>query len=130
MAVNRKTLTPYAMLPNYRNYWKEAGFVEEMEGVEAALEREIVMVSNTFSPTGGFQIPHCLAAQQKFAMASRAWFDSGIKTPIVVPPLPTEDRWSLSRRSSAFLTREFESKPLGLTKHDILPMSETQGPRS
>ena len=64
MAVNRKTLTPYAMLPNYRNYWKEAGFVEEMEGVEAALEREIVMVSNTFSPTDGFQIPHCLAAQR------------------------------------------------------------------
>ena len=45
MAVNRKTLTPYAMLPNYRNYWKEAGFVEEMEGVEAALERETVTVS-------------------------------------------------------------------------------------
>ncbi|MDA1206731.1 MAG: LLM class flavin-dependent oxidoreductase, partial [Proteobacteria bacterium] len=36
-AVNRKTLTSYAMLPNYRNYWKAAGYVEEMEGVEAAL---------------------------------------------------------------------------------------------
>ena len=29
-AVNRKTLTHYALLPNYRNYWKEAGYVEEM----------------------------------------------------------------------------------------------------
>ena len=37
-AVNRKTLTGYAMLPNYRNYWKEAGYVEEMEGVEAAMQ--------------------------------------------------------------------------------------------
>ena len=33
-AVNRKTLSSYAMLPNYRNYWKEAGYQEEMEGIE------------------------------------------------------------------------------------------------
>ncbi|MCW5734029.1 MAG: LLM class flavin-dependent oxidoreductase [Enhydrobacter sp.] len=31
-AVNRRTLTRYAFLPNYRNYWKEAGYVEEMDG--------------------------------------------------------------------------------------------------
>ena len=31
-AVNRRTLTNYAFLPNYRNYWKEAGYVEEMDG--------------------------------------------------------------------------------------------------
>ena len=30
-AVNRRTLTRYTMLPNYRNYWKEAGYVEEMD---------------------------------------------------------------------------------------------------
>jgi alkanesulfonate monooxygenase SsuD/methylene tetrahydromethanopterin reductase-like flavin-dependent oxidoreductase (luciferase family) len=28
-AVNRKTLTSYAMLPNYRNYWKEAGYEKQ-----------------------------------------------------------------------------------------------------
>ena len=102
MAVNRKTLTPYAMLPNYRNYWKEAGFVEEMEGVEAALEQEIVMVSNTFSPTDGFQIPHCLAAQPKFAMALRHGLTQALKLRSSFPPLQTVDRWSHSRRSSAF----------------------------
>src|SRR4051812_22276500 len=37
-AVNRKTLTGYVSLPNYRNYWKEAGYVEEMEAIEAALD--------------------------------------------------------------------------------------------
>src|SRR5687768_3232434 len=37
-AVNRKTLTGYVSLPNYRNYWKAAGYVEEMEGIEKALE--------------------------------------------------------------------------------------------
>ena len=36
-AVNRKTLTHYALLANYRNYWKEAGYVEEMEAIEKAI---------------------------------------------------------------------------------------------
>ena len=36
-AVNRKTLTSYAFLPNYRNYWKQAGYEEEMTGVEQAI---------------------------------------------------------------------------------------------
>ena len=31
-AVNRRTLTNYGLLPNYRNYWKEAGYHEEMDG--------------------------------------------------------------------------------------------------
>jgi hypothetical protein len=35
--VNRRTLTNYAFLPNYRNYWKEAGYREEMDAVEAAI---------------------------------------------------------------------------------------------
>src|SRR5256714_9169942 len=37
-AVCRRTLTGYVTLPNYRNYWKAAGYVEEMEAVEKALE--------------------------------------------------------------------------------------------
>lgn len=36
-AVNRRTLTGYVSLPNYRNYWRDAGYVEEMDAVEAAL---------------------------------------------------------------------------------------------
>ena len=36
-AVNRKTLTGYVSLPNYRNYWKAAGYVAEMEAIEEAL---------------------------------------------------------------------------------------------
>ena len=39
-AVNRKTLTSYAMLPNYRNYWKEAGYVEEMNAIESAIKAQ------------------------------------------------------------------------------------------
>jgi alkanesulfonate monooxygenase SsuD/methylene tetrahydromethanopterin reductase-like flavin-dependent oxidoreductase (luciferase family) len=36
-AINRKTLTSYVTLPNYRNYWREAGYQEEMDAVEALL---------------------------------------------------------------------------------------------
>ncbi len=85
MAVNRKTLTGYAFLPNYRNYWKEAGFEEEMNGVEQALADQDLD-----------RVPECLsdawlAETTLFGSASEvregieAWFDSGIKTPIIVP---------------------------------------------
>src|SRR5439155_24613445 len=36
-AVCRRTLVRYAMLPNYRNYWKEAGYVDEMTAIEGAI---------------------------------------------------------------------------------------------
>lgn len=36
-AVHRRTLTGYVQLPNYRNYWKQAGYVDEMNAIEAAL---------------------------------------------------------------------------------------------
>ena len=36
-AVNRRTMAVYVRLPNYRNYWKAAGYVEEMEAIEALI---------------------------------------------------------------------------------------------
>ena len=84
-AVNRKTLTSYAFLPNYRNYWKEAGFEEEMNGVEQAI------ADNDLD-----RVPECLSdawlaettlfgSQSEVREGIEAWFDSGIKTPIIVP---------------------------------------------
>ena len=84
-AVNRKTLTSYAFLPNYRNYWKQAGYEEEMNGVEAAI------ADKDFD-----RVPECLsdrwlADTTLFGSANEiregieAWFDAGIKTPIIVP---------------------------------------------
>ena len=37
-AIHRRTLSGYVALPNYRNYWKQAGYVEEMEAIERALD--------------------------------------------------------------------------------------------
>lgn len=84
-AVNRRTLTSYAFLPNYRNYWKEAGYVEEMEGVEAAME------SGDTAQVAACLSDRWLADTTLFGSAAKvregieAWFDAGIKTPIIVP---------------------------------------------
>ena len=39
-AVMRRTLVPYVKLPNYQNYWIEAGYLEEMEAIRAAIARQ------------------------------------------------------------------------------------------
>jgi alkanesulfonate monooxygenase SsuD/methylene tetrahydromethanopterin reductase-like flavin-dependent oxidoreductase (luciferase family) len=84
-AVNRRTLTRYALLPNYRNYWKEAGYVEEMEAVEkAAAEKRLDDVPKYLTDTW-------LADCTLFGPAARvregieAWHAAGITTPIIVP---------------------------------------------
>lgn len=84
-AVNRKTLTSYAMLPNYRNYWKEAGYVEEMEGIEQAI------ADGDRDRVPHFLTDKWLADTTLSGPATHvrdeieAWFDAGIKTPILVP---------------------------------------------
>lgn len=84
-AVNRRTLTGYAMLPNYRNYWKEAGYVEEMEAIEEAIEqgdREKVaafLTDKWLADTTLFGTPAMVRE------GLEAWFDAGVSTPILVP---------------------------------------------
>jgi alkanesulfonate monooxygenase SsuD/methylene tetrahydromethanopterin reductase-like flavin-dependent oxidoreductase (luciferase family) len=84
-AVNRRTLSSYAMLPNYRNYWKEAGYVEEMTGIEQALQ------NGNQDKVAGFLTDEWLADTTLFGTPAmvregiEAWFDAGVKTPILVP---------------------------------------------
>ena len=84
-AVNRRTLTRYVALPNYRNYWKEAGYVEEMDAIESALagdDRQRVQ---------RLRSDRWLADVTLFGPAAEvregveAWFDAGVDTPILVP---------------------------------------------
>ncbi len=84
-AVNRRTLTGYAMLPNYRNYWKEAGYVEEMEAVEAALARSEPDKVGACLTDRWLADTTLFGSKQKVRDGIEAWFDAGIKTPIIVP---------------------------------------------
>jgi alkanesulfonate monooxygenase SsuD/methylene tetrahydromethanopterin reductase-like flavin-dependent oxidoreductase (luciferase family) len=83
--VNRRSLTRYLLLPNYRNYWKEAGYVEEMAAVESAIEQ------GREQDLPGLMSERWLADATLFGSASAvrdgvaAWHDAGITTPILVP---------------------------------------------
>lgn len=84
-AVHRRNLTHYARLPNYRNYWREAGYEEEMAAIDDAIiagEEE--------------QIPELLTDRwldditlsgsvPQIRDGLDAWYDAGIGTPILVP---------------------------------------------
>jgi len=73
------------MLPNYRNYWKEAGYVEEMEAVEAALARgETDKVAQCLTDRW-LADTTLFGSKKKVRDGIEAWFDAGIKTPIIVP---------------------------------------------
>jgi alkanesulfonate monooxygenase SsuD/methylene tetrahydromethanopterin reductase-like flavin-dependent oxidoreductase (luciferase family) len=85
LALHRQHLVRYALLPNYRNYWKEAGYGEEMAAVE-----------NAIAAGREDDIPRCLtdrwvadntlygpAAKVRDQLA--AWRNAGLNTPVLVP---------------------------------------------
>src|SRR6185295_9171739 len=84
-AVNRRTLSGYVTLPYYRNYWKAAGYREEMEAVERALaagERERIpdlLSDRWLADTTLFGPPKAIRD------GVAAWIDAGVGTPILVP---------------------------------------------
>ncbi|MFN8602281.1 MAG: LLM class flavin-dependent oxidoreductase [Candidatus Binatia bacterium] len=84
-AVNRKTLSGYVTLPNYREYWKKAGYVEEMEAIEKALERK------DRDALPGLMSDRWLADTTLYGSASKVregfeqWLAAGVRTPILVP---------------------------------------------
>ncbi len=85
MAVNRRTLTSYATLPNYRNYWKAAGYEQEMADVEKALAAGD-MEGVAASLSDRWLADTTLAGNaSKVRDGIEAWFDAGITTPIIVP---------------------------------------------
>jgi hypothetical protein len=84
-AVMRKTLTSYVKLPNYQNYWIEAGYAEEMQAIQSAIARK----DDDAIP--GLMSDRWLGDVTLFGPASavregvEAWGATGIKTVILVP---------------------------------------------
>ena len=85
MEVNRRTLRMYVQLPNYRNYWKAAGYRKEMEAIEEAIAKG----DRTQLPA--LMTDEWLADVSLFGSHSEvldgleAWYDAGLTTPILVP---------------------------------------------
>ena len=84
-AAMRRTLIGYASLPNYQNYWIEAGYEEEMTAIrKAAAGGEQDRIPSLMSD-------RWLADVTLFGSAAEvregveAWYAAGVKTPILVP---------------------------------------------
>ena len=83
--VMKRVLTGYVSLPNYRNYWKEAGYREEMEAIEAAQaagdrDRVTALMSDRWLAD------NTLFGSRKEVMDGlEAWQAAGMSTPILVP---------------------------------------------
>ncbi len=84
-AVNRKTLRGYVSLPNYQNYWIEAGYEEEMRAIQTALaagQRDRLpelMTERWLSDCTLF------GSAGEVRDGFEAWLAAGVKTPILVP---------------------------------------------
>ena len=83
-AVNRRTLSGYATLPNYRNYWKAAGYVEEMDGVERRSRRAIPIACRSTHGDRWLADSTLFGSAAEVRDGVEAWFDAGVKTPILV----------------------------------------------
>ncbi len=84
-ARNRKTLQGYVALPNYRNYWIEAGYEAEMQAVIAALaarDNEAVLAAMSDR-----WLDDCTLSGpvSRVRDGIEAWFDAGVNAPVVVP---------------------------------------------
>lgn len=84
-AVHRRTLTGYVRMPNYRNYWREAGYVEEMDAIEKAIasgepERIPSLMSDRW-------LRDCTlyGSAGEVIEGVKAWREAGVRTPILVP---------------------------------------------
>jgi hypothetical protein len=83
--VCRRNLISYTFLPNYRNYWKEAGYVAEMTDIERAI------AEGRRDDVPRYLTDRWLADVSLFGSASQvregveAWQAAGVRTPVIVP---------------------------------------------
>lgn len=84
-AVHRKTLTHYATLPNYRNYWKEAGYVDEMTAVETAIAEKRMADIPRYLTDRWLDDCTLSGPPGRIIEGVEAWRAAGIRTPIIVP---------------------------------------------
>ncbi|MBI2202380.1 MAG: LLM class flavin-dependent oxidoreductase [Candidatus Rokubacteria bacterium] len=84
-AVMRKTLLSYAKLPNYQNYWIEAGYEDEMRAVrEAIARRDEDGIAKALSDRWLRDVT-LFGSASEVRDGVEAWRAAGVKTVILVP---------------------------------------------
>jgi len=84
-AVNRRTLTGYVKLPNYQNYWIEAGFEDEMLAIRRALAAgEDDRLPHLMSDRWLSQVT-LYGSPTEVRDGIEAWREAGVTSLIVVP---------------------------------------------
>jgi alkanesulfonate monooxygenase SsuD/methylene tetrahydromethanopterin reductase-like flavin-dependent oxidoreductase (luciferase family) len=85
LALHRRRLVRYTLLPNYRNYWKEAGYDEEMRSIEQAL------AENRHNDIPRYLTDRWVVDNTLYGSAAKvrdqlaAWYAAGLNTPVLVP---------------------------------------------
>jgi alkanesulfonate monooxygenase SsuD/methylene tetrahydromethanopterin reductase-like flavin-dependent oxidoreductase (luciferase family) len=84
-AVNRRTLVGYVKLPNYQNYWIEAGFAEEMQAIRQAIAAgQDDRIPSLMSDRWLSQVT-LYGSPAEVRDGVEAWYAAGVKTLIMVP---------------------------------------------
>ena len=85
MEVNRRTLRMYVQLPNYRNYWKAAGYSKEMEAIEEAIAKGDRTQLPALMSDEWLADVSLFGSHSEVLDGLEAWYDAGLTTPILVP---------------------------------------------
>ncbi len=84
-AVMRRTLTGYVMLPNYNNYWIEAGYEEEMLAIRAAQEAGDAAKVPSLMSERWLRDVTLYGTPADVREGLERWYAAGVRTPILVP---------------------------------------------
>ncbi len=85
IARNKKTMLGYVILPNYRNYWREAGYVEEMDALKEAAEAGRRDDLPGLMSERWLTDATLVGTPAEVREGVEAWLDAGVRTPMVVP---------------------------------------------
>jgi alkanesulfonate monooxygenase SsuD/methylene tetrahydromethanopterin reductase-like flavin-dependent oxidoreductase (luciferase family) len=83
--LHHRRLERYVLLPNYRNYWKEAGYSEEMTAIEKAL------AEGRRDDIAHYLTDRWVADNTLYGNAVKVrdrlteWYEAGVNTPVLVP---------------------------------------------
>jgi hypothetical protein len=83
--VMRSSLTMYLHLPNYQNYWIEAGYADEIAAVRAAIASGEGQRVGAIMPEQWLQDVTLYGSAAEVREGLAAWFAAGVNAPILVP---------------------------------------------